>query len=127
MKIVYGNRACEFTFAEDLVLPAGYPEDTVRYALQRFFRRDDRLRYDCTLRSLQCRFASGRGKQQTVRYEIPAEQMELPRGRGLVRVKIDPEGVEVQNFRICREREEEKDRKRIIVFSGRRRKKGGEK
>ena len=123
MKLTYGNRACEFAVAENLVLPEGYPEDTVRYALQRFFSRDERLRYDCTRRSVACRFASGSRKEQTVRYEIPAGEMELPRGRCLVKVRIDEKGAEVLSFRICRERLGGSGESRITVRTPGKRKK----
>lgn len=119
MKLNYGSRCCEFYTEENLRVPAGYPADTVAYAIRRLFQTEERVRYDCTLRSVRLRLiARGGGQEQRVRYVVPAPRMGFRRGYCEVDAVVDAEGIRVQAFRKRRALPAEQREEAVRVFAG---------
>lgn len=109
MNMNYRTRTCEltfdtnFTFSFGSIIRCDYPEDTIKYAIQRFFIKNEQMRRDCTYESWQIRLASGKKRRpRYYKYLIPAKRLELPGSWARVILSIDASGVTVKKLDLLR-------------------------
>ncbi|MCD7883722.1 MAG: hypothetical protein LUI87_08480 [Lachnospiraceae bacterium] len=104
MKMKNGSMVCEISVASDAVyvsyVPCVYQNDTICYAVKRFFARCGKLCRECTFESWQNRVGKRKKKNCRFCYLIPALLMELPGEWVRVTGVIDERGAEVQKIEI---------------------------
>ena len=100
MSMQYKNLSCRFEFAKTFSFSGfkadEYGEDTVLYALRRFFCNNPRVLKNFVTLSWKLRFAKGsERKPHFFILTAPASMFELPCGRVWVRLKVTASGVTV--------------------------------
>ena len=107
MKINCGTICCDITVSEKFSysiesgIRCEYPQDTIEYALRRFFSRNESIRKAAPRESLQMRLAKGRGRRpHYYTYCIPAKQLELPGSWAVVKLYIDNVGITVSSLKL---------------------------
>ena len=107
-KMNYGSLTCEISTTEKCTIISqelcDYEEDTIIYAVERFFAQCTHLSKECSKISWQFRIAKGKSpKKQQFMYIIPAVLMELPGNWVKINGNIDAVGVNVNRIEMLKQ------------------------
>lgn len=104
-KMEYQNTICEVEVVSDAVIrkgvPCGYENDTIAYAVERFFTQCKRFRRECTKECWEIRVAKGKNRHaRSFSYLIPSVLMELPGGWVRLAGSINAAGVHIKKIEL---------------------------
>lgn len=105
-KIVNGSLVCEFKVDDNFSfyseVDCEYENDTIRYAVEKFFAHAEDFNKSCTRQSWECRIAKRRNdRKRKFSYVVAASSMELPGTWVQVMGQIDQIGACVRKVKIC--------------------------